>query len=321
MKYLLFCFLFSVLFAQSSSDVKSGRLQLRDQTSCWLMSSSAEVGYRRDRQKLVFEDELVIRMSHLNSLQGTVSFFFDFDHVLLRFTGDYGWLLNGACHLKHLLFGSHFVNPIVGGYEADAQAILECRCRFWRSCSATASFIAGLGANYSHVNLMVGREASSFFPNGLLTLSYPQPFQQDWFGPLVEGKIECTVQHWHFNFFWQYIHVAFRQVASARLGVFIYDSMGSLADGEAITTRIVAKNNSLRTQLGGADLFYRSPNHWEIGTHFEGSSTWTRLTKSRFLQKFQPLSHQGSTTSEQRPSRLAQFWTSYRASLYGSYWF
>ena len=324
MKRFLPFLLVSTLFSESTtveSGVKPCNWQPKQKRDCWHFTSSLGLGYRFDRQKFDYKNSRTLNLDNLNSVQTNLSLLFDYDHVLLRFAADYAWLVAGSCYSKSLTpLERYSSSPVVGGYTADAQALLSCRVRFLKNSNNCVTFIPGLGLNYSHMNIVVGGQQFSFTPTTFSAITFTRPLQQDYFGPVVEGKMEFNVGRWCLDLFWQYMHVGFRQVYSFVQENFSY-SMGTLVNGFRSSIHQFDKNNNLRTQLGGADLSYRSPNQWQIGTHFEGSSSWFKSARSRSTTKMRDLSVPTAPSSTLSDQQLAQFWVSYRAHLYASYWF
>ncbi len=286
----------------------------------WKMFNSFAVGYRRDRQRLL-EPTYTAYLDNFNTTTMTYQMLFSWERLILKLSASYGWLINGKLAFKGFLppfqppqqnFGTF---SIASGYTVDVLPAIGCRIPFWQfACQrGCLSFIPALGLSYNHFNAFpMGRAQAG----SLTTLSFTRPIQQDWWGPNMEGRIAFYWKdEWRFDIFYQYIHLNFRQTFSQAVTAF---SPGAV-DTAAI--RYSTKGNTLRTQLGGADLSYRSQNHWQLGTHFEGSATWSNTSKTivRTLRDFfLPAPAQTVSTATEQ---LSVHWTHYLVNFYGSYWF
>lgn len=290
----------------------------------WTMNNAFGVGYRRDRQRWL-QPTYTAYLDNANSMTLQYQMFFAWERLILKLTADYGWLING-----HLSFKGHlppFLSPqqnfgafsIASGYSVNVLPAIGCRIPFWHfACHGCLAFIPALGYSYSHFNAFpMGRKQSATGgAAGFTTLEFTRPIQQDWYGPAMEGRIACFWKNeWRFDIFYQYRHLNFRQTFSQAVSNFYPGSI------DTTSIRYSSKGNTLRTQLGGADLSYRSPNNWQLGTYFEGSATWSntsrtivRMVRDFFLPAF----------SETRPTsteKLSVHWTRYFVNFYGTYWF
>lgn len=291
----------------------------------WKMFNSFGIGYRRDRQRLL-EPTYTAYLDNFNSATMQYQMVFSWDRLILKLTADYGWLINGDLSFKGFLppfqspqqnFGSF---SIASGYTVDVLPSIGSRIPFWRfACQrGCLSFIPALGLNYNHFNVFpMGRKKSpSSGSSSFTTLEFTRPIQQDWWGPAMEGRIAFSwEEEWRFDIFYQYIHLNFRQTFSQAVSNYYPGAI------DTSSIRYSTKGNTLRTQLGGADLSYRSPNNWQLGTHFEGSATWSNTSNTivRTVRNFflPALTETRSASTE----KLSVHWTRYLVNFYGSYWF
>lgn len=295
----------------------------------WTMTSSAGLGYRSDRQ--TFEENLSLsHLNHLDSLQATVNLSFAWERLILRVVGDYNWILNG--HLSFKGFPPLFQPPferfasfsIHDGYITDVQPLLGCRIKFWTFPCGSLSFIPGLGFNYSHFNACPTNQKTSPLPSsaGFTTLQYTKPLQQDWFGPLVELRLALSWKdQFRLDWFYQYTHVDYRQTYQQVLSHYFLNGAGDLIAADTSRISISSKGNNLRTQLGGFDFSYTSNHHWQLGTHFEGSSTWSNTAKSLVRITTDSFTPTFTETKTKLTERQIVRWTRYIVNFYASYWF
>ncbi len=291
----------------------------------WKMYNSFAVGYRNDRQRL-HEPTFVATLDNFNTTTMQYQMVFAWERLILKLTADYGWLVHGNVSFKGNLapfqapeqnFGTF---STASGYTVDVLPAIGCRIPFWQfACQrGCLSFIPALGLSYSHFNVFpIGRKQSTpVGSGGLTTLEFTRPIQQDWWGPAMEGRIALNWEdEWRFDIFYQYTHLNFRQTFSQDVSNFYPGAVNTSS------IRYSTKGHTMRTQLGGADLSYRSPNHWQLGTHFEGSATWSNTSNTivRILRNsFLPTTTETRSTSTER---LSLHWTRYLVNFYGSYWF
>lgn len=291
------------------------------------MTNSFGVGYRRDRQRL-HEPTYTAYLDNFNSTTMQYQMIFAWERLILRLSADYGWLVSGNLSYKGLKtpfqtteqdFGTFSISS---GYNVDVLPAIACRIVFWHiGCKGCLSFIPALGYTYSHFNAVPQGRKESTPPglNGFTTLEFIRPIQQDWYGPTMEGRIGFSWDKaWHFDVFYQYTHLNFRQTFSQSVSNFFLNGGGTV---NTSTIRFSSKGTSFRTQLGGADFSYRSPCNWQLGSHFEGSATWSNTGKSivRTVRDiFVPASPETRSTSTEQ---LSLHWTRYLVNFYGSYWF
>ena len=282
----------------------------------WTITSSTGLGYYNDRQHLS-ENIETISLKNLSSVQLSLSMEIAWERLFLKLWGDYSWLAGG--HTKLPGRGTPFPTTSMefpsahlgSGYSADIAPAIGCRVKFWTFGKGNLSFIPLLAYKYAHFNVWPRGQVQ----NSLTTLEYTRGIQQDWFGPLFEGRIGFAWdQKWHLDFFYQYQPLNFRQTLEQ--SVSNYYSAGLK---NTTLLRISSHGDSLRMQLGGTDLSYRSPNHWQIGTHFEGSSIWSNTAKSIVRTKTQSVGEPSSSTAYRE--QLAVEWVRYLVNIYASHWF
>ncbi len=305
----------------------------------WTMTYTYGIGYRRDRQKFrAATDRSVSYFHNFNTIQNAACFTFAWERILIRLGGDYGWLINGDLNTKAP--GGVFQEPaqnfptfkMGSGYTADAYTALGCRIKFWTFGRGSFSFIPALGAIYSHFNAYPRQQNRSPVPasplvqpagtSGYTSLEYTRPIQQDWFGPYAEGRIAFSwKKEWRIDLYYQYIPVDFRQTMTQSAGNMFFNPPGSLVTASTSQERLSSKSDTTRTQLGGADISYRSPNHWQLGTHFEGASTWSNTAHTISHIKTDALLPADATTHTSAKERLSVQWVRYSINFFSSYWF
>lgn len=281
--------------------------------SSWVLTFSNHVGYRRDRQEFVNKS----KNSRFNFTDGNTLFYdaslaFSWERLFIRFGGDYGWLVDGK-----LSYGKNEPASFAhmgGGYSADANVAIGCRVKFWDFCNGSFSFVPALGYGYSHFKL---------FPEGNCGKTlFTRPVQQDWFGPTLEGRISFAWQgSWRVDLIYQYNPVDFRQKFSEDTSRTTYDSAGNFQQAQSFRQTISTHSDSTRTQLGGIDISYVSCRHWQIGSRFLGSSTWSHTGRSIIHGKNESFSPTYQKHTVQRFSSSSIEWVRYAVSLYSSYWF
>ena len=305
----------------------------------WTMTFSEGIGYRRDRQKFISAiDRSVSYFHNFNTIQTTARLTFAWERVLIQLGGDYGWLVNGDLNTKALngIFhepAENFPTYKMGsGYSADVQAALGCRIKFWTFNRGSFSFIPALGYVYSHFNAYPKKQGRSPVPASPLVLpagttgytsqEYSCPIQQDWFGPYAEGRIAFSwKEEWRFDLYYQYIPIDFRQTMARSVSSFFSNPPGTLVTANTSRENLSSKAHTTRTQQGGADISYRSQQHWQLGAHFEGASTWSNTAHTISHVKTDTfLPSQTSLSTSSREISSVQ-WARYSINLYSSYWF
>jgi hypothetical protein len=321
------------------NDASTGNWTPPREQRTWTMTFSNALGYRRDRQKLnTSADQSVSYFHNFNTLYNKASLVFAWDRVLLKLSGDYGWLINGDLNFKAL--GGAFLEPaenfptikMGSGYCADVDAAIGCRIKFWKFCKGSLSFIPALGYIYSHFNAYPQQEERSPVPaipinlplgtTGYSSITHTRPNQQDWFGPYAEGRIAFSwKEQWRLDFYYQYIPIDFRQTVDLSIGNFFYNPAGTLSQADRVRMHLGSKSDTTRTQLGGVDLSYGSCANWRLGAHFDASSTWTHTAHSIVHDKTTTFLPSSSTTQSSSRERLDIQWVRYSTNLYCSYWY
>lgn len=309
-------------------DSTSGNWVPPSQARDWTMTFSNEVGYRRDRQKFRSKaNHSVAYLHQFNTVSETADLVFTWERLLIKLSADYGWLINGSLNFKALDHAfsepsSFSMFKMGSGYSADVKAAIGCRIKFWKFNYGSLSFIPALGYIYSHFNAYPKEQHRSAGTSGYSTLEYSRPIQQDLFGPLVEGRIAFSwKEQWRFDCYYQYIPNNFRETAEQSIGNFTFNPPTTLTQANLVRSRIASKSDTTRTQLGGADISYRSPSHWQIGARVEGSSTWSNTGHSITHQKTTDLLPDTAQTKASHRDQLSIQWVRYLANVYASYWF
>ena len=287
----------------------------------WILSFSKAIGYCTERQHLK-ENLENVSLENLNSVQLRLNFAISWERVFLKLWGDYNWLCSGHADLignTTPFLTSHMQFPdfrMGAGYSAEIAPAFGCRVKFWTFGNGSFSFIPLLAYKYAHFNAWPRGQVQSASSEPFTQVSYTRSIQQDWFGPLFEGRIGFAWKdEWHLEVFYQYQPLNFRQTLQQSIHNF---STVSGMTNETLA-RISSNGDSLRMQLGGADLSYRSPNHWQFGTHFEGSSTWSNTAKS--IVRTQKQTPDLETVSSVYKEQLSVEWVRYLVNLYAAFWF
>jgi hypothetical protein len=295
----------------------------------WTMTVSSGLSYRFDTQK--FDSTLFTTYLHsFNSLQLYTNVLFAWKRVRMWLSSSYGWMLTGSLSQKDSIapfqptkspFSSFSLS---NGYTADLQPMFGCRINYWTICSHEFFFTPAIGLNYSHLKTYPQgqKRAPLQATNGYSMVSYTRPIQEDSWGPVVEGRLTYSWhKEWNLDLFYQYTHVYFSQTFEESVSNYYQDGGGTLIGMDSTKVRVASHGDTLRTQLGGFDCSYRSPYNWQLGTHFEASSTWSKTAKSVIhnLQDAFGLGHTHTSTSTKEP--LSVNWTRYLLNFYGSYWF
>lgn len=329
MKKQLFTASLALLFLTDLSALKD-EIKPSDRTppaeeKSWIMINSFGTGYRRDRQRLI-EPTYEAYLDNFNTVTMNYEMEFAWERLRLKLYADYGWLINGTLSYKGLLIpfsAPSQVFPrfnIASGYSVNVKPSLACGIQFWKiACGqGVFSFTPELGYAYTHFNAFPrGRKLSTpAGSTGFTALEFTRPIQQDWYGPFAKGAVGFTwKEQWRFDIFYQYTHVNFRQTFTQIISNFYPTVVNTTS------MRISSKGTTMRTQMGGADLSYRFPRHWQVGTHFEGSATWSQTNHSivRLIRDF--FVPAASPTQSSSREKLNAHWTTYLANLYASYWF
>ena len=176
---------------------------------------------------------------------------------------------------------------------------------------------------YSHFNALPKEQKSYRIPDGTgyTALEYRHPIQQDWFGPYAEGRVAFSWKEaWRLDFYYQYIPIYFRETQQQSINYF-YMSGGVLSQTGTILENISSKANTTRTQLGGVDISYRSKNHWRLGAHFDGFSTWTDTGHQIIRANKEEFYPADTVSNSKTKQKFAVNWVQYSTNFYCSYWY
>jgi hypothetical protein len=210
------------------------------------------------------------------------------------------------------------------GYTADVQGALGYRIPIVSTRPFSMKLTPSVGYKYAHImNYPKGERGDNFSSTGFALARFPDPVQQDWFGPYFEGKIETRFDpHFYVSLFYQYNLPSMRMVTHIQEDIFESPGAGALSVVQLIREKDVAHGNALRTQLGGVDLDYQDNSGWRIGLHFEGSKTWSdtsRVYVKRRTQQFIAAPTGKSSTFSRE--RLAVEWIQYMTYIHAGYRF
>jgi hypothetical protein len=298
----------------------------------WTMTFSNGIGYRRDRQKFCTKtNQSVSYFHHFNTILATGNLLFSWDRLLIKLSGDYGWLVNGDLNFKVVSesqLAKKFPSFQMGsGYSADIDAAIGYCIKLCKLAKSSLVFIPALGYSYSHFNTYPEKQNRSSVSSppgtsGYSLLEYTRPIQQDWFGPYAEGKIAFSWKdEWRLDFYYRYIPIDFRQTLEHSISNFFFDPSSTLSQTDTVRGRLASKSNTTRTQRGGVDLSYRSPNRWQLGAQFEGSSTWTKTGHSILHIKRTSFLPTSSSIQGSLRERFRVQWVQYSTSFYYSFRF
>jgi hypothetical protein len=252
--FLLLCF--SLLIGQEDPDLKSNpivhEVKKAEAEGYWKAHHSACIGYRRDRQKFN-QTTSTSEYTNRNSLQLLIGSHLEWHRCVFNIRGSYGWLVNGNFHYRGER--SYPSYSLGAGYAADVAAEVGYRLKWINEEAFGFSVIPLVGYNYSHLmNFTKGeKRPNTFFPN---------PNQQDWFGPFLEGRMEFRFwESSEWSFFYRYYWLDVR----SKFTVAIDD----------VRANSIYKGTNIARQMGGTDLRYRFKSGFNIGLHFEGAKAWT----------------------------------------------
>jgi hypothetical protein len=322
-------FLLAAPLSANHPQGKPASFMLRD----WKMTFSEGMGYRRDRQKLISAyDHSTYRYRDIDTITAVGCLTWSWERLLLRFSGSYGWLVKGNLDMQGLSSpflapAQHFQTLKMGsGYSLDIDGALGCRIKFWQFNNGSFSFIPALGYLYSHFNAYPRSQSRSQEisgdTSGWVSFEMIRPVQQDWFGSYAEGRIAFSWREiWRLDFYYQYIPIDFRQTLQESIGNYFFNSSGTLTTASLSTERASAHSHTTRSQVGGAELSYRSPNHWQLGTQFKGACTWSNTNHNIVHVKTDALLPSSGYTTSHAKRNLSVHWVRYDASFFCSYWF
>jgi hypothetical protein len=109
----------------------------------------------------------------------------------------------------------------------------------------------------------------NFAAGGNQSAYFPKPNQQDWFGPLVEGRFDflfSKICEW--TLFYQYHWLTMRSKSTEEL-----DQYG--ATTTLSRTSSIYKASDAHKQLIGTDIRYHASSGWYSSIHFEASKVST----------------------------------------------
>lgn len=300
----------------------------------WKMARWAGIGYRYDYQKFrdytssdQLNSSLVFRSR--NTIQVLAGFAFNWNEVILNVRGGYGWMTQGLADFNApgnnggypLAFNTF---KIGAGYTADVQGTIGYRIPLVGTRPFAMKLTPSVGYRYAHImNDMKGEMRSNISGVGFALGRFPDPSQQDWFGPYFEAKLETRFSRNFFaSFYYQYALPAMRMVTTIQEDVYTSPGAGLISGVQLYRERDVAHGGALRTQLGGVDLSYQDNSGWRIGLHFEGSKTWSDTSHvyvQRKLQQYDlPPTGEFSTFTR---DRLAVEWFQYLTYIHVGYRF
>lgn len=306
------------------NDNSTGNWTPPNQIREWKMTFSNSLGYRRDRQKLLeTADHSVSYFHHFDTVFYSASLVCAWERLFLNLAGSYGWLANGDLNFKDP--SNNFSTFKMGsGYSAEIASGLGCRIKFWTFHNGSLSFIPALGYIYSHFNDFpqgLNRSSAPAGTSGFTTMEYTRPIQQDWYGPYAEGRIAFSWKdRWRLDFYYIFRPIEFRQTIKQSISDFFFSPADTLTTAQNTLQGISSKSHTTRTHLGGSNLSYRSPDHWQLGVHFDGSSTWTHTARSIVHTKtesYLPV----STSQTNSREKLSIQWVRYSTNLFVSYWY
>ncbi len=338
-KITLFLFLSFFLYASSPSaeDPVTRDVSAAEAESFWKHHHLASVGYRRDRQKW---SEIATKAAYTdrNSLQLILGSYLEWHRIVLSLTGRYGWLVNGNFHFSAP--GSRFSEPLFfgqmnlgAGYSADAIGTAGIRIPLCNCKDIGISLIPSGGYQYSHLMNFPEGERRFALPDppallpagtsGFALARFPNPNQQDWFGPFIEGRLEFRFwQNCDWNLFYQYHWPSVRSKSKEEIDLYLFNPPATVTAIELFRTASIYRANYIEKQLAGTELKYRTPSGWNFGLYFEGSSAWTHKAryKSKMTREQYLLFPTGVTTASfDEPASI--HWVCYQVNLSLGYQF
>lgn len=305
--------------------------------SYWKYHQWASVGYRRDRQKFQ-ETNTIANYTERNTLQLTLGSHLEWQEVVGYFRGSYGWLANG--NLNFTAPGSRFSEPLSfdeydlgAGYTVDVLMAIGYRLKLYNCPQFGVSLIPAGGYKYSHVMNFPKGENRFIVPNppallipgntGFALARFPNPNQQDWFGPFAEGRLEF--RFWElceWSLFYQYHWTTVRSTSKEEIDLYLFNPATTATAIDLFRTNSIYKASFAHKQVGGMDFRYRSPKAWNFGIHFQGATTWTHKAEydSKRTREQYILAPTGVTTSLfNEPASI--HWVCYEVSLSLGYQF
>ncbi len=298
--------------------------------SFWKYHHWAAIGYRRDREDFS-EGASKTSYTDRNSVELILGSHIEWHRVVAYLRGSYGWLASGNAHLD--TYGTRFNQPLSfgqfnlgAGYDADAMAVVGFRLDLYDRPSFGFSFIPSGGYKYSHMMNFPQGESRTTLLNGTGNYAiahFSRPNQQDWFGPLAEGRIEFRlweVLEW--SFFYQYFWLDVRSKTKEAIDLYLYNGSGAATAVNRYRASSIYKENMLQKQLIGADIRYRTISGWNMGVHFEASVADTNHAQAiTNVKEEQALTANVIRTSATYAQGASIHWVCYEASISLGYQF
>ncbi len=303
----------------------------------WKFHHLASVGYRRDRQAFQ-EPQSKQSITDRNALELLLGSHVEYKHFVLYLQGGYGWLLNG--HFNAAALGNGFGEPLSfgrydlgAGYNADCSAALGLQFKLIDSSNFFFALIPFGGYKYSHLMNFVQGESRYTIPSPPVLLTpgtsgfalgrFPEPNQQDWFGPFAEARLKFLFwKNVEWLLFYQYHRPSMRSKFQEEVDLYLFNPADTAVAIELFRTQGIYKARASTKQLAGTDLKYHGSSGWNFGLHFEGSSTWT--DNARYLAKRtkeQYLLAPVGVTTELFDETASIHWVCYEASMSFGYQF
>lgn len=158
--------------------------------------------------------------------------------------------------------------------------------------------------------------------SGFALARFPNPNQQDWFGPVAEVKLALRIiKDLEWDFFYQYHWLTVRSKLKEEVDLYLFDPPSTATAIDLVRSSSIYKSSNTHKQVGGTNIVYRVISGLFIGAHFEGSSAWT--DKGQYVSKRtreQYIASPGVTTTFVDESATIH-WVSYEASIALGYQF
>jgi hypothetical protein len=149
------------------------------------------------------------------------------------------------------------------------------------------SLIPSGGYSYSHLmNDARGQNRFSLTPSssGFAIAHFPNPNQQDWFGPYIDGRVEVLFwQACGWSVFYQYYWPTVRSKVAQDIDLYLFNPPLTATAVDLFTTRAIYKASFIQKQLVGTDFRYLFSSGWNFGFHFEASKA--KAKDARYLSK------------------------------------
>lgn len=337
MKYV-FLFL-TVLSAWSQTDGPpiGSDLPSAESKLFWKYHHLAAVGYRRDRQKFQ-EPNSITHVTDRNTMELTLRSHLEIGHFAAYLQGNYGWLING--HFDYSANGNPVGEPVSfgkydlgAGYTADAMAALGLNFKLIDCPKIVISFIPLGGYKYSHLMNFSEGEDRFGIPSPPVTLAagtsgfalgrFPNPNQQDWFGPYAEGQLKFLFWgDFEWTLFYQYHRPSMRSKLKEEIDLYLFNPPSTATAIDLFRATTIYKVRSATKQLAGANFRYHGSSGWNFGLHFEGSSAGSH--RASYIAKRTREQYILAPTGVTRTAidvKANIHWVSYEALIYLGYQF